>query len=104
MTATTATATIMSKILACLTPCPWRYSRHAPIRPRGDLSRRRSGQPGERPGHQWLVASLGVVVFLLMTALVPLMLYLMIAVTLLALFVGMMCGMIVLAPLRWLLG
>ena len=53
---------------------------------------------------QWLIAALGVVLVALVCIAVPLMLYLMIAVTLLALVIGMMVVMVALAPLRWLLG
>jgi hypothetical protein len=60
-----------------------------------------SGVSGPR---RLLVAALLTVLAACFIVLVPLMLYLMLAVTLLALTVGMMCVMIVLAPLRWLLG
>jgi hypothetical protein len=60
-----------------------------------------SGVSGPR---RWLVGALVALACTLLLVLVPLMLYLMIAVTLFALVIGMMFVMVALAPLRWLLG
>ena len=72
--------------------------------PRAPTSSIRTTFAGISGFRGWLVASLAVFAFVLMVLLVPLMLYLMIAVTMLALMVGMAWVMIVLLPLRWLLG
>ncbi len=65
---------------------------------------KRSPLAGMSGWRAWLVAALTLALGVLTIIAVPLMLYLMIAVTLLALVVGMMYVMIVLLPLRWLLG
>jgi len=69
--------------------------------PESSIRTRFEGISGWR---QWLTASLSLIAFALMVVLVPAMLYLMIAVTMLSLMVGMAWVMIVLLPFRWLLG
>ena len=72
-----------------------------PRSPESSIRTRFEGISGFRA---WLAASLTLIAFALMVVLVPAMLYLMIAVTMLSLMVGMAWVMIVLLPFRWLLG
>jgi hypothetical protein len=82
---------------------PSTATRHARVVRLGATATAHPTTNGPSGPRGWLVTGLMGLVAVLMVALAPLMLYLMMAVTLLALVVGMMFVMVVLAPLRWLL-